>query len=476
MSANAILHAVLAHLGSIAGFVLGAVLIAVIVVQRRAPGTTLAWLLAIVFIPYVGVPLYLFLGGRKLRSSSKPRLYRPQDVPEAARGTISGMLCVSGSPPPRSGNTVEILATGEQAFAAVIELLRGAQKTIHVSTLIVGDDEVGAAIVAVLEDKARSGVEVRLLIDGFFKFRANRRQLASLVGAGGKLAWFAPVWHVPFRQRTNLRLHRKIIVVDAETALVGGMNLAIEYMGPTPLASRWRDLSFRIGGPVISDLASVFCADWAFATGERLDAPAASTPAGGAEVQIVASGPDAANDRIYDAFLSLIFEARRRVWISTPYFVPDEALARGLVLAARRGLDVRIAVPAHSNHWTADLAGGSYLRQVAEAGGKILLLRAGDAPRQGRARRRSARGRREREPRHAQPVPRLRDLAVHVVANRDLDGRALVRVAVARVRAAPTRTQRPYSARVRVQDHRATRIEFAALAAKRPSAELWSPR
>jgi len=378
MSANAILHAVLAHLGSIAGFVMGAVLIAFIVVQRRAPGTTLAWLLAIVFIPYVGVPLYLFLGGRKLRSSSKPRLYRSQDVPEAARGTIAGMLCVSGSPPPRSGNTVEILATGEQAFAAVIELLRGAQRSIHISTLIVGDDEVGAAIVGVLEDKARAGVEVRLLIDGFFKFRANGRQLASLVRAGGKLAWFAPVWHIPFRQRTNLRLHRKIIVVDGQTALIGGMNLAVEYMGPTPLASRWRDLSFRVRGPVIDDLASVFHADWAYATGEQLDAPAATVPSGGdAEVQVIASGPDAANDRIYDAFLSLIFEARQRLWISTPYFVPDEALSRGFALAARRGVDVRIAVPARSNHLTADLAGGSYLRQVADAGGKICCYEPG---------------------------------------------------------------------------------------------------
>ena len=377
MSATTILHAVLAHLGSIAGFALGAVLIAFIVVQRRAPGTTLAWLLAIVFIPYVGVPMYLVFGGRKLRKTSKPRLYRPQDVPEAARGTIAGMLCVSGSPAPRNGNTVEILATGEQAYAAVIELLRGAQRSIHVSTLIVGDDEVGAAIVAVLEDKARAGVEVRLLIDGFFKFRANGRQLASLVRAGGKLAWFAPVWHIPFRQRTNLRLHRKIILVDAEVALVGGMNLAIEYMGPTPLASRWRDLSFRIRGPVIADLGPVFSADWAYATGERLDAPAATAPTGGAEVQIVASGPDAANDRIYDAFLSLIFEARRRLWIATPYFVPDEALVRALILAARRGVDVRIAVPARSNHRPADLAGGSYLREVSEAGGQICCYEPG---------------------------------------------------------------------------------------------------
>jgi cardiolipin synthase A/B len=375
MSVNAILHAALAHLGSIVGLVMGAVLIAVIVAQRRAPGTTFAWLLAIVLIPYIGVPLYLVFGGRKLRTSSKPRIYAHQEVAE--RGTIAGMLCASGAPPPRTGNAVEIHTTGEAAFATVMETLNRAARSIHVSTLIIGDDGVGAAILAVLEAKASSGVEVRLLIDGLFKFRTNGRALASLISTGAKVAWFSPVWHIPFRHRTNLRLHRKILVADGRVAIVGGMNLAVEYMGPTPLASRWRDLSLRIVGPAVADIASVFRADWAFVTGEQLATPAAESSTGSAEVQVVGSGPDAANDLLYDAFLSLIFEARRRLWIATPYFVPDEALVRGLVLAARRGVDVRIAVPARSNHWSADLAGASYLRQVAEAGGKICCYQPG---------------------------------------------------------------------------------------------------
>lgn len=375
MTASAILQAVLAHLASIVGLVMGAVLTAAIVAQRRAPGTTFAWLLAIVLIPYVGVPLYLVFGGRKLRAHSKPRIYASPEVAE--RGTIAGMLCVSGAPPPRTGNTVELHTTGEAAFATVMATLNRAAGSIHISTLIIGDDEVGAAILAVLADKARSGVEVRLLIDGLFKFRANGRALASLVSAGGKVAWFSPVWHIPFRHRTNLRLHRKILVADGRVAIVGGMNLAIEYMGPAPLATRWRDLSMQIVGPAVADIAAVFRADWAFATGEQLEPPATSPPAGSAEVQVVGSGPDAVNDLLYDAFLSLIFEARRRLWIATPYFVPDEALVRGLVLAVRRGIDVRIAVPARSNHRSADFAGASYLRQVAEAGGKICCYQPG---------------------------------------------------------------------------------------------------
>jgi cardiolipin synthase len=389
-------HVLISHLLSIVGFAMATVLIAVIVVQRRAAGTTFAWLLAIVLIPYVGVPLYLVFGGRKLRNNrGKARLYdsgaaRMQD------DSLAAMLCASGAPPPRAGNSFELYPTGETAFAAIIATLESATRSIHVSTLILGNDEVGDAILAVLERKAKAGVEVRVLLDSLFKRRAGKSSLAELEQAGGKFAWFMPVWHMPFRRslHANLRLHRKIIVVDGSVAIVGGMNLAHEYMGPTPTPARWRDLSAKIRGPAVADIAAVFQADWRFAAKETLaQGPAspdrAAPPKGGAELpstpatdpsagdgvlQVVGSGPDVSDDLIYDAFLTAVFSARRRLWISTPYFVPDEGLLRALVLAVRRGVDVRIVVPARSNHLTADYAGASYLRAVEEAGGKILCF------------------------------------------------------------------------------------------------------
>jgi cardiolipin synthase len=372
-------HLLLSHVLSIVGFAMGALLVTTIVTQRRAPGTTFAWLLAIVLIPYVGVPLYLAIGGRKLRARAtpKPRLYAPRAVVEVPRGSIAGMLCASGAPLPHAGNSMELHVTGELAFAALMETLRSAEKSIHISTLIVGDDATGNAILAVLEDKARAGLEVRLLIDAMFKFRANKKQLGELERAGGKLAWFMPVWHVPFRSRTNLRLHRKIIVVDGRAAIIGGMNLAHEYMGPTPAKDRWRDLSAKLVGPAVDDLDTVFRADWSFAAGEDLATAACSQPSGEAAIQVIGSGPDVAADLIYDAFLSAVFEARTRLWISTPYFVPDEALARGLALAVRRGVDVRVIVPARSNHLSADLAGASYLRDLDRAGAKICCYAPG---------------------------------------------------------------------------------------------------
>ncbi|HEX8108542.1 MAG TPA: phospholipase D-like domain-containing protein, partial [Kofleriaceae bacterium] len=244
-------HLVVTHLVSIVTVVMTTVLISQVVVQHRAPGTTLAWLLAIILIPYAGVPLYLVFGSHKLRRrGGKSQLYAPRPVP-AVRGTIAGMLCASGAPPPRPGNEVVVHTTGEQAYAAVIDALEAAARTIHVSTLILGDDPVGHAILAVLERKARAGVEVRLLLDSLYRYRSNRRRLARLVAAGGEMAWFMPVWHVPFisRVRANLRLHRKILVTDGTTAIIGGMNLAHEYMGPTPSPGRWRDLAARVRGP-----------------------------------------------------------------------------------------------------------------------------------------------------------------------------------------------------------------------------------
>jgi cardiolipin synthase len=376
---SAIAHLVLSHLLSIIGLAMGALLIANVLVERRPAGSTFAWLLAIVLIPYVGVPAYLVFGGRKLRqrAASKTQLYPlPADGVQGS-STIARMLCASGAPKPQAGNRVDLLVTGEAAYASMMELLASAKETIEVSTLILAGDEVGNAVLDLLEAKVRSGVQVRLLLDSLFGFRSNGRGLAAFRKAGGHVAWFMPVWHVPFRGHANLRLHRKIVLVDGREAIVGGMNIAREYMGPTPEPGRWRDISARITGPAVNDIATVFRADWQFAAAEALEPRAGGTPSGDAIIQVVGSGPDVASDLIYDAFISSVFDARHRLWIATPYFVPDEALARAMVLAVRRGVDVRVMIPARSNHLTADLAGASYLRQLADAGGHVFCYEPG---------------------------------------------------------------------------------------------------
>ncbi len=184
---------------------------------------------------------------------------------------------------------------------------------------------------------------------------------------------------IPFRGRANLRNHRKLIVVDSKFALVGGMNIAWPYIGPPGSRGLWRDLSMVVEGPAVSEIETLFASDWRFTTGQEptgLHQPGddrRTAGTGSSVVQVVPSGPDVAGDPLYESLLALIFAARDRIWIVTPYFVPDEMLARALSLAARRGVDVRLIVPMRSNHITADLARAGYMRDLHTAGGRVLL-------------------------------------------------------------------------------------------------------
>jgi cardiolipin synthase len=367
------------------GFLLALVLLAHLLGQQRSPSSTIAWLLMILLLPYMGVPLYLMFGGRKIRrmAEKKEPVYGPPwSIPTGAiGGAIERILQSHGVPPACAGNRVTVVPNGEETYRQLVRILDGAERSIHITTYILGRDAVGEAIVERLAQKAKQGVEVRLLLDDVGSWRVGHRFLAPLVEAGAKVAFFMPMIHLPFRGRANLRNHRKIVVMDGRWGMVGGMNLASEYMGPTPDPTRWRDLSLFLSGPVVPALAELFRSDWKFATGEELGTdvrpPLPPEPAGDSLSQVVASGPDVAGDPLYEALVSAIFTATRRIWVVTPYFVPDETLARALDLAARRGVEVRLVVPAHSNHLMADLARGSYLRQVHNAGGRVLLFEPG---------------------------------------------------------------------------------------------------
>ncbi|MSU51378.1 MAG: cardiolipin synthase [Opitutus sp.] len=263
-------NGLLAMLFSIGGFTLALFLVARLMSEKRAPANTFAWLLIIVFIPWVGVPLYLLLGGR---------------------------------------------------FANPIR------------------------------------------------------------EAGGHVGRFMPVLPFTSRGSANLRNHRKIAVFDHCTAIVGGHNLAREYMGPSHFARRWQDFGAVIEGPAAALLNAVFIADWSFATRESPGALHAEIPIecisvaqGSAELQVVASGPDVPGDPLYEGIVSMIQEAAHSIWIVTPYFIPDDVLLRSLIVKARAGKDVTLITPRSSNHPVADFARRHYLRELQRAGANVLLF------------------------------------------------------------------------------------------------------
>lgn len=379
-----VINGLLPHLLTVVGFILAFIALARLVSERKQPGNTFAWLLAIAFVPYIGVPLYLMFGGRKLRrlaALKAPLSPTPTIAPfETVEQTFAARVFTrNGAGPPLGGNRVHFLTTGEESYERLEHAIHHAKHSIHLMTFILGRDAVGKRIIRLLAQRAKEGVKVRLLLDGLGCFLSSRGFSDPLREAGGEVVKFMPVMPLQRPSSANLRNHRKIAIFDHRIAALGGRNLASEYMGPTLLKRRWRDLGGVIEGPAVRLLDEIFLADWAFASGQSLaelqkELPAeVPAEAGDSEVQIVASGPDVAGDPLYEGILSLVQQAERSVWIVTPYFIPDEVLYRSLVVQARAGIDVRLVVPARSNHPITDLARRHFLRGLRAAGVQVLL-------------------------------------------------------------------------------------------------------
>ncbi len=370
------------HLFLLLGVGLGTVLAVHILLQRKTSAVTLAWLLAIVFLPYVGVPLYIALGGRKTRRTADRKSHLDfagaESTASPGPSPVRNLLRAYGISGPSANNELVLLGSGEATYRHLVRLIDEARASIYISVYAFNTDAVAQDIRNHLTQKAIEGVDVRLLLDGVGSLHTHRRFFRSFVKAGGRLAYFIPLLHRPFRGRTNLRNHRKMALFDNERVWTGGRNIGTEYLGPSPTPERWRDLSFVLHGPAVRHYAEVFDADWYFAAGKVIER-ASPLPTGAAEaqgqtvVQIVPSGPDVPYDALYDAIVTAAFDAQERLWVVSPYFVPDQALAQALEITARRGVDVRIVVPAKSNYLLPDMVRGRYLRGLQQAGAKIHL-------------------------------------------------------------------------------------------------------
>ncbi len=377
------------HLLTIGVFVLALFLVARLLAAKHQPGNTFAWLLGILLVPYVGVPLYLLFGGRKIQrlSARKSRLRldlsgQAADIATQLLPTVQA-INAAGAAPPVGDNHVELLETGEQAYAALERHILAARHTIHITTFILARDDTGRRLVRLLAKRAREGIKVRLLIDAIGSFLSGYDFVKPIRDAGGEVSRFMPVLPLMFRHSANLRNHRKIAIFDQHTAILGGHNLAIQYMGPTPRRKRWRDFGIVISGPAAALLNDVFLADWSFSSDQPLAKLHAETPAqpiasyGQSVAQVIASGPDVEGDPLYEGIISLIQEARQKIIIVTPYFIPDEVLLRSLIVKARAGVVVTLIVPGRSDHRIVDYARRHYIRQLQEAGATIRFFWSG---------------------------------------------------------------------------------------------------
>lgn len=396
------MYYVLPHLLAMLGFGLALIFIARMVGDDRHPGAKLAWLMAMIIVPYIAVPLYLVFGGRKIRRMASRKAGLPRARPERvrvararARTETERLIERGGGAPVRSGHRTALVRAGTPAWRMLCDQIEGATHCIHITTFILQPDEVGRELVERLARRARDGVRVYLLLDALGCFRTRGRFVQPLRDAGGHVGSFMPVHPFHTKGNATLRNHRKLMIFDGRRAFIGGMNIGREYLGPTPNPDRWEDAGFLVEGPCVLDCYEVFASDWYFATEEilpdmpadllhhedlRVDGPPAEPcPAtrdpDGAELQVVASGPDVPTDPLYEAILAAIVGARQRVWLVTPYFIPDEPLLRLLELKARMGTDVRLLVPERSNHLIADLARAPSLRRLMRSQVRVFGYR-----------------------------------------------------------------------------------------------------
>lgn len=371
---------------TVGGFLLAVFAIARLVGEKRQPGNTIAWLFPIVLFPYVGVPLYLIFGGRKIRRLARrkrPVVLNLPGMPAVAQDIASlptvHTLASLGAGRAAGGNHVRLITSGEQAFKELETQINGARHSIHIATFILARDDTGRRIVALLAKRAREGVKVRLQLDALGCLFSGRKFVEPIRRAGGEVVRFMPVLPLSGRSSANLRNHRKIAVFDRHTAIIGGHNLAAEYMGAQPWKKRWADFGAVVSGPAAALLNEVFLADWSFASRQKLDTiraecePGDVRAEGGSAVHVVASGPDVRGDPLYEGILSMIQEAERSIWIITPYFIPDEVLLRSLIVKARAGKDVTLIIPKRSNHPVTDYARRHYVRQLRRAGARVML-------------------------------------------------------------------------------------------------------
>ncbi|WPY94863.1 phospholipase D-like domain-containing protein [Limimaricola variabilis] len=353
--------------------------------QRRTPQSAAAWILAIILLPWAAIPLFFALGFRKTRSRHPFIRYSSMNGgarPDPAGGPSEAFRAY-GVPAASEGNRIELHRDAKHAREAMREMIEGAEHELDITFYLIHDDAIGRDFVDRLTAKVEAGLQVRLIIDRLGGFWCPREALSRFEAAGGQLRWHQPFLNWPLKGHMNLRNHRKMIIADRARAWTGGRNVGCEYMGFPPQIAPgarapelWRDLSFTLEGPSVEVLWDLFRADWGVADHEAEPLPELHVAArpGTAVVQVVPSGPDTHLDPLHDVLVQMIHAATRRVWIATPYYLPTEPLNAALCTAARRGVDVRVMVPARSNQRIADFARGAYLRTLAESGGRVLQL------------------------------------------------------------------------------------------------------
>ena len=369
--------------------------IVAVLMDNKQPEKTMAWILVLCFMPIVGIIFYLFFGQNtrkeKVISERSMDLLMKRSMLEFAEQEnlhiprrnrpLMKLFTNQNWALPFKDNEVSIFTDGYEFVSTLLYNIGQAQDHIHLDTYIIEDDPLGNLVADALIDKARQGVEVRLLYDDVGCWRVKDRFFNRMKAAGIQVYAFMPVRFPAFTGKVNYRNHRKLCVIDGKVGFIGGMNIALRYVKGTARQT-WRDTHLCIRGGAVYAIQRAFLVDWYFVsrtlvTDRRYYPPVDKTISNNCLVQIVTSSPVSPWPDIMQGYVRVLLQAHRYVYMESPYFLPTEPVLFAMRTAALSGVDVRLIVPRHGDAKLVEWASRSYLMEVIEAGVKVYLYEPG---------------------------------------------------------------------------------------------------
>lgn len=370
--------------------------------ERKRPVSTISWVFTLLFLPVLGVLLYIFLGtaryvnvkrkfGKKLlldkeyhqivRSQlehlQKHGSFERKDV--APYTDMITMHTKTAGSLYSDDNELTLLPSAQEKYEHLFSDIRAAKSSVHVMYYIFRNDDIGNRLIDLLTEKAKEGVEVRLIYDSFGNLKTPAKTFRRLTAAGGQVIRFLP--HPLLNLlRVNYRNHRKIVVIDGEIGYLGGINIGDEYLGLDPRKTPWRDTHLRIVGSSVASLQLRFLQDWQYLKDEKMNEKEAAKKyfsvragAGNRALQIVSAGPDSPAQQIKYGFVKMMVGARKTLYLQTPYLIPDDTIADSLKIAVNSGVDVRVMIPGIPDKKFVYYATLSYVEELLQAGVRVYV-------------------------------------------------------------------------------------------------------
>ncbi|UDG81912.1 cardiolipin synthase [Candidatus Vallotia cooleyia] len=390
------------HLGTLVAcaHILGVIAACHAILHTRTSQGAIAWAVSLIAMPYLTLVPYLFLGYSRFEGYVDSRCAEYESIQKQRLGLVTNIniqsntlnsipvdrlglqtihaLSLLARMPFSIGNHVRTLVNGEATFAAIFNAINSARHYVLVQFFIIRADMVGDMLRDALLAKAAQGVQVHLLYDGIGSIDLPIAYISALRIGGVQVHAFTTNRRFVNRFQLNFRNHRKIVVVDGECAFIGGHNIGIEYLGGKPSLSPWRDTHIEVRGPVVKQIELVFVEDWFWATQQLpCTTPSVQPHGGNMNCQVIASGPADRQETCLLFFVAAIHAARERIWITSPYLVPDEAIFAALRIAVMRGVDVRLLIPSSRDHIVAFAASRLYAHDMVHAGIQVFRYRPG---------------------------------------------------------------------------------------------------